>query len=152
MTSIHFKSQTDEWSTPQDFFDKLNTEFGPFDLDPCATASNAKCERFFTMYHDGLIQAWKPAKRVFMNPPYGREIGRWMRKAQFESQRGALVVCLVPARTDTAWWHDYSMKGKVRFIRGRLKFGGSKNSAPFPSAVVIFDGLSHTRPNRGGEG
>jgi len=73
-----------------------------------------------------------------MNPPYGREIGKWVKKAYESAQSGATVVCLVPARTDTAWWHDYCAKGEIRFVRGRLKFGGSKNSAPFPSAVVIF--------------
>jgi len=74
----------------------------------------------------------------WMNPPYGRTIGKWMRKAYESSLTGSTVVCLVPARTDTAWWHDYAIKGEVRFLRGRLKFGGSANSAPFPNAVVIF--------------
>ena len=138
MTNIHFKSQTDEWSTPQDVFDKLNAEFGPFDLDPCATAENAKCKRFYSREENGLNHSWAFA-RVWMNPPYGRVIGLWMKKAFEESKRGALVVCLVPARTDTAWWHDFAIYGKIRFIRGRLKFGGSKNSAPFPSAIVIFN-------------
>ena len=97
---------------------------------------NAKCERFFTIEDDGLLQDWQG--RVWMNPPYGREIGRWMRKAYESSLAGATVVCLVPARTDTAWWHDYAAKGHVSFIRGRLKFGDAKNSAPFPNAVVTF--------------
>ena len=74
-----------------------------------------------------------------MNPPYGREIGAWMKKAYESSLQGAMVVCLVPARTDTKWWHDYAIKGEIEFIRGRLKFGKSKNSAPFPSAVVVFN-------------
>ncbi len=78
-----------------------------------------------------------------MNPPYGREIKKWMEKAYLESTKGAVVVCLVPARTDTAWWHDYAMLGKVRFIRGRLKFSGAKHSAPFPSAVVVFRPVSY---------
>lgn len=135
--SVHFSSNTDEWPTPQDFFDKCNAEFGPLELDPCSSHENHKCPRYFTRDDNGLAQDWAPA-RVWMNPPYGREIGEWMRKAWVESQRGALVVCLVPARTDTAWWHEYAMRGTVRFIRGRLKFGGHENSAPFPSALVVF--------------
>lgn len=136
--SVHFSSATDDWPTPQDFFDKCNEEFGPLELDVCADDVNHKCPRYFTRETNGLAQDWAPA-RVWMNPPYGREIGDWMRKAWVESTRGAFVVCLVPARTDTAWWHDYASKGTVRFIRGRLKFGGHENSAPFPSALVIFN-------------
>ena len=137
--SVHFTSTTPEWPTPKAFYAALVAEFGRFELDPCATPENAKCCRYFTAADDGLSQAWAPA-RVFMNPPYGRAIGHWMRKAYGESQAGAFVVCLVPARTDTAWWHDYAMKGTIRFIRGRLKFGDAQNSAPFPSAIVIFGG------------
>lgn len=132
-----FTSATDEWPTPRAFFDQMAAEFGPLDLDVCATPENAKCARFFTRVDDGLAQQWAPA-RCWMNPPYGRTIGAWMAKAWQESQRGALVVCLVPARTDTAWWHDYAAKGQVRFLRGRLRFEGGKHSAPFPSAVVVF--------------
>lgn len=136
-------STTDEWATPQDFFDGLNQEFG-FGLDVCATAENAKCDAYYTKKQNGLAQAWHKAAAVcWMNPPYGRQIGAWMKKAYEESQKGVTVVCLVPARTDTAWWHDYAMRGSVRFVRGRLKFGGGKNSAPFPSAVVIFGGKQH---------
>jgi phage N-6-adenine-methyltransferase len=135
-TAVHFSSATDLWSTPQDFYDKLNEEFH-FDVDVCATASNTKCSFFFDAAQDGLKQDWHPFT-CWMNPPYGREIGRWMRKAYESAQASATVVCLVPARTDTAWWHDYAIKGEVRFIRGRLKFGGAKSSAPLPSAVVIF--------------
>ena len=133
--NIHFSSATDMWSTPQEFFDRLDSEFG-FTLDVCSTHDNAKCERHFTEAEDGLSQVWDGV--CWMNPPYGRTIGKWMRKAYESSLTGATVVCLVPARTDTAWWHDYAVKGEVRFLRGRLKFGGSINSAPFPSAVVIF--------------
>ena len=129
-------SKTDLWETPQEFFDRLDAEFH-FDLDVCALPENAKCKRYFTPTQDGLLQDWKGV--CWMNPPYGRQIGRWMKKAYESSVHGgATVVCLVPARTDTAWWHNYAMRGEVRFIRGRLKFGGSKNSAPFPSAVVVF--------------
>ena len=135
--NVHFMSKTDEWETPRGVFDKLNTEFG-FTLDVCATPANAKCIRYFDMAEDGLAQSWI-GYRCWMNPPYGRKIGKWIKKAFESSQNGATVVCLIPARTDTAWWHDYVMKGQIRFIRGRLKFGGQKNSAPFPSAVVIFN-------------
>lgn len=134
--NIHFSSKTNEWATPQDFFDALNREF-QFTLDPCATSENAKCEKFFTEEDNGLAQQWIGHK-VFMNPPYGKAIKDWMKKAYEESIRGAMVVCLVPARTDTNWWHDYAMKGQIRYIRGRLKFGNNANSAPFPSAVVIL--------------
>jgi site-specific DNA-methyltransferase (adenine-specific) len=134
--SVHFSSAKVEWSTPQDFFDTQNAAWH-FTLDPCATTKNAKCAKFYTKKHNGLTQDWSK-DRVWMNPPYGREIGAWMRKAYEESLRGALVVCLVPSRTDTAWWHDYAAKGAVRFIRGRLQFGGHSNSAPFPSAIVVF--------------
>ena len=134
--AVHFLSATDEWATPQWLFDALHREFA-FTLDPCATRENAKCARFFTRDDDGLAQDWGDAV-VFMNPPYGAMISRWMWKAHRASRHGATVVCLVPARTDTAWWHDYAMKGEVRLLRGRLKFGNAKNSAPFPSAVVIF--------------
>lgn len=134
--SVHFSSVSDEWATPQDVFDALDREFGPFTLDPCATPENAKCERYFTAKENGLNQPWGGV--VFCNPPYGREIGEWVKKAHAASCRGATVVCLLPARTDTAWWHDYAAKGEVRFIRGRLRFGGHAKDAPFPSAVVIF--------------
>ena len=138
-TAVHFSSATDLWSTPQDFFDKPHNEFG-FETDVCASVENAKCERFFTKEDDGLAQVWTGV--CWMNPPYGREIKQWMEKAYKSSLDGATVVCLVPARTDTAWWHDYAAKGKVRFIRGRLKFGEHANSAPFPSAVVVFKAIA----------
>ena len=135
--NIHFKSETSEWATPKDFFDKLNDEFH-FTLDPCATDSNKKVNRFFTKKDNGLEKSWE-SEIVFMNPPYGREIGRWVEKAYLESKRGALVICLIPSRTDTKWWHNYVMRSsEIRFVRGRIKFGLSKNSAPFPSAVIIF--------------
>ncbi|MBR8661146.1 adenine methyltransferase [Brevibacillus sp. NL20B1] len=134
-----FSSATDLWPTPQDFFDELNREFH-FTLDPCATHDNAKCSTYFTKEDDGLVQEWAP-HTVFMNPPYGREIKRWMQKAYEESLKGATVVCLVPARTDTAWFHDYVYgKAEIRFVRGRLKFGNAQNSAPFPSMIVIYRG------------
>ncbi len=134
--SVHFSSATDMWATPQTFFDRLHEEFH-FETDVCAIASNAKCPNYFTPEQDGLKQTW--TGNCWMNPPYGREIGKWVRKARESARQGATVVCLLPARTDTAWWHDYIQdQAEVRFIRGRLKFGGSPNSAPFPSVVVIF--------------
>ncbi len=136
LRNVHFSSVTDEWSTPQELFDALTWVYGEFSLDPCATVSNAKCQRFFTRKDDGLSLPW--SGKVFMNPPYGREIGRWVRKAYEESREGAFVVCLVPARTDTRWWQDYARRGHVHFLRGRLRFGSARNSAPFPSAIVTF--------------
>lgn len=143
--SVAFSSKTDEWSTPQSTFDQLAAEFGPFDLDVCASAANAKCARFYSREDDGLAQPWD-ALRIWMNPPYGAAIRSWMERAYLEGNAGKRVVCLVPARTDTRWWHDYAAKGSVRFLRGRLKFGGSRNSAPFPSAVVVFDSLPVPTP------
>jgi phage N-6-adenine-methyltransferase len=136
MMSVHFSSVTDQWATPQDFFDQQNALHGPFDVDVCADATNAKCAVYFDKDIDGLAQPW--VGKCWMNPPYGRDIGKWMKKAKESAGAGTVVVCLVPARTDTKWWHDYAMAGHIVFIRGRLKFGGSKNSAPFPSAMVIF--------------
>ena len=134
--SVHYSSATAEWPTPQDLFDDLSRSYGGFTLDPCATQENAKCARFFTKEDDGLTQPW--TGKVFMNPPYGREIGLWVKKAWEESLKGTLVVCLLPARVDTRWWHDYAKRGHVHFLRGRLKFGGALSSAPFPSAIVTF--------------
>ena len=132
-----FSSESVEWATPQWLFDALNIEFS-FTLDPCCTAENTKVkDNFFTRQEDGLSQDWG-THSVFMNPPYGKEISQWMEKAFHSSLNGATVVALVPARTDTKWWHDLSMKGEIRLLRGRIKFVGGKHSAPFPSAVVIF--------------
>lgn len=133
--AVHFSAETDLWSTPQDFFDRLNAEFN-FELDVCATPENAKCKKYFTEHQNGLLQEWTGV--VWMNPPYGREISAWIQKAYESAQRGSIVVCLVPSRTDTAWWHDYCMKGEIRLVRGRLKFGGVADNAPFPSAVIVF--------------
>lgn len=136
-TDCMFSSATDQWATPQAFFDQWDAQFN-FDMDVCADASNAKCWRFFTESDNGLYQDWAP-NRCWMNPPYGREIKHWVRKAYEESLRGATVVCLLPARTDTAWWHDYILPyAEVTFVRGRLKFGDAQNGAPFPSAVAVF--------------
>lgn len=135
---VHFSSKTTEWETPRDFFNEICADFKiVFDVDVCATKENTKADMYWTKEDDGLSQDWSDLK-CWMNPPYGREIGKWVKKAYESAQGGALVVCLLPARTDTKWWHEYCMKGEVLFIRGRLKFGESKNSVPFPSAVVIF--------------
>ena len=137
ITSGMMSSNTPEWATPQSFFDALNQEFH-FDLDPCSTHENAKCERHFTKEDDGLSKSWGGGI-VFCNPPYGRELPKWVKKCYEESQRGAFVVMLIPARTDTRWFHDYIYgKAEIRFIKGRLKFGNAKQSAPFPSMVVVF--------------
>lgn len=136
ITSGMFTSNTCEWGTPQLLFDELNEEFH-FELDVCGNEYNHKCERYFNEEQDGLKQEWKGM--CYMNPPYGRQIGKWVQKA-YESvkQGGTTVVCLLPSRTDTKWWHDYCMKGEIRFLKGRLKFNDGKNPAPFPSAIVIF--------------
>lgn len=138
-TDLMFSSKTDLWATPQDFFNELDAEFH-FTLDVCALPENAKCEQFFTPEIDGLSQPWKG--RVWCNPPYGREIGQWVRRAHLAVASGGaeVVVMLLPARTDTRWFHDYIYKkAEIRFLKGRLKFGNLKNSAPFPSMVVVFE-------------
>jgi phage N-6-adenine-methyltransferase len=132
-----FTSGTDEWETPREFFDAVD-EVYHFDLDVCATCVNAKCGRYFTKEENGLIQAWSGV--CWMNPPYGREISLWVRKAYKSSlEAGTVIVCLLPARTDTKWWHDYVIAHAawIRFIKGRLRFSG-RGPAPFPSALVVF--------------
>lgn len=137
-TSVMFSSNIDTWETPYDFFVELDNEFN-FDIDVCATAENTKCPVFYTKEQDGLSQVWHGT--CWCNPPYGREVSKWVEKAYLSSIHGdATVVMLLPARTDTRWFHKYIYnKSEIRFIKGRLKFGGSKNSAPFPSMVVIFN-------------
>lgn len=130
-----FSSKTDLWETPQSLFDLLDAEFG-FDIDVCAIPENTKCTKYYSPEIDGLKQTWRGV--CWMNPPYGREIARWVKKAHESGNAGAVVVCLLPARTDTRWFHEYCLKGEIRFVKGRLKFGNSKNSAPFPSMIVIF--------------
>lgn len=134
-TALHFSSKSDNWATPQEVFDELNREFH-FTLDPCADAENAKCEKFYTKEDDGLVQSWA-GERVFCNPPYGRGIGAWVAKCR--GGGAIIVVALLPARTCTRWFHDYIYgSAEIRFLKGRIKFGGHKNAAPFPSMVVIF--------------
>ena len=130
-----FSSAKSDWETPHKLFQMLNEEYR-FTLDACASPHNAKVQEFFTQEQNSLKQRW--TGRVWMNPPYGRQIGKWVSKAYVESQKCELVCCLLPARTDTAWWHDYCMFGFVQLIRGRLKFVGAPSPAPFPSAIVVF--------------
>ena len=136
--AVHFSSVDMTWQTPKHVYDALNEEFH-FTLDPCPVGGSK------ALGGDGLLMSWS-GHRVFMNPPYGSELALWMRKAFFESNQAlnaATVVCLIPSRTDTAWWHDFCMRAsEIRFIRGRLKFGTAINSAPFPSAIVVFRGES----------
>ena len=136
-----YSSNKDDWSTPQNLFDYLDDEYH-FDLDVCADESNYKCTRYFNADDDGLLQPWYGM--VWMNPPYGREIIQWMRKAYHESRQSSCqVLCLVPSRTDNFWWHEYVMKSSsICFIRGRLVFSGADSGAPFPSALVYFTSQS----------
>jgi phage N-6-adenine-methyltransferase len=151
--AVHFSSETDNWATPKDFFEEMDRKYGPLTLDVCASPTNRKCFAWFGLgpdgsFTDGLAHDWnvdhggKGVTGCWMNPPYGREIGKWVKKAYDESKKGCLVVALLPARTDTRWFHSYIYgKAEIVFVKGRLKFGDAKNSAPFPSMVVIF------RPN-----
>jgi phage N-6-adenine-methyltransferase len=151
-TGTHASSASDNWATPQDYFDKV-AQLYAFTLDACADSNNKKAPLYYGLDHsdatrrDGLAGDWTADAgegAVWLNPPYGRTIGDWMHKAVAESDRGATVVCLVPARTDTAWFQDTALarvatgRAVVTFVRGRLKFGGQKNAAPFPSALVVF--------------
>ena len=135
-------SKTNEWETPQDLFDDLDNEFG-FTLDVSATKENTKCKRFFTIEDDGLSKDWSH-EICWMNPPYGGHTGKWIQKAYFEScKKGSTVVCLIVSATDRSYWHDYIFPYayEIRFLRGRLKFGKSKTSAPFASAIIVFNGI-----------
>jgi phage N-6-adenine-methyltransferase len=131
-----FSSRSEEWTTPAALYADLDREFG-FTLDPCCTVETARCLTYYTRADDGLRKPWG-GHAVFMNPPYGRAIGAWVEKAAREAAAGALVVGLLPARTDTAWWHRWVMGAEFRLLPGRLRFGGARHSAPFPSAVVVF--------------
>ena len=132
-----FTSNTPEWATPRTLFNELSDEFGGFRLDVCATPKNAKCSRFYSLREDGLKMPW--SKRNWMNPPYGRTIAHWIKRAHEESSRGNQTVALLPARTDTGWFQDYIYKRhEIRFLRGRLKFNDGAMPAPFPSMVVVF--------------
>lgn len=133
-----FSSNTNEWATPVAFYEEFNKEFN-FTLDPCATDANHKCNKYFTKEIDGLAQSWA-GEVVFCNPPYGRELGKWVKKCYEEHiKHGITVVMLIPARTDTTYFHTYIYNyAEIRFIKGRLKFNDGKQGAPFPSMVVIY--------------
>jgi phage N-6-adenine-methyltransferase len=136
--SVHFKHETVVWETPKHLFEALDEEFG-FTCDVCADATNAKCDRFFSIDHDGLRQRWEGV--CYMNAPYGLALRRWVQKAFESSLFGTTVVCLLPVRTGTEWWQAYILpldKQDVRYLPGRQRFGASGNSAPFSSAIVIF--------------
>ena len=135
---VHFSSLVTDVATPQALFDALNSEFG-FTMDVCASADNAKCEVYMALSDSfsALARPWEGT--CWMNPPYGRHIGKWLEKAFDSARLGATVVCLIPSRTDTRWWHKFVMRAEeIRFIKGRLKFGGMKQNCPFPSAIVVF--------------
>lgn len=151
LSAIAFSSVDDTWTTPRDFFDEVNQEFG-FGLDAAALSTSTLVpDNWYgpdhpdDMRRNAFTRQWGEDTKdpIWLNPPYGKTIGLWMRKASFEASGGATVVCLVPARTDTRWWHDFVIHQEVRFIKGRLKFGDSKNSAPFPSALVVMKEISH---------
>ena len=145
---VMFSSATGLWATPQDLFDSLDAEFH-FDLDPCADDENHKCEKYFTEAEDGLAQDWS-GHRVFCNPPYGRDLKRWVEKAYREGCKdNTLVVLLIPARTDTTFFHDFIMhRSEIRFISGRLRFNGHKENAPFPSMIAVFRGPKMQREKK----
>ena len=135
-TEVMFSSEKDDWETPPEFFSEISREFC-FDVDVCATPENAKCERYFTPEQNGLKQPWRGV--CWCNPPYGRGVGDWVAKAAESAAGGATVVMLLPARTDTQWFHRYIYhRAEIRFLAGRLKFVGATASAPFPSMLVIF--------------
>lgn len=139
---LHFKSDIQTWETPKAFFDQLNRLFG-FTLDACASSENAKVGNYYTVEQNALTQEWQGV--VWCNPPYGREQVKFIQKAYDESvKHGSTVVCLIPARPDTKVWQDliFAKADQVCFIKGRLKFGNSKDAAPFPSALIVF-GDSH---------
>lgn len=134
--NVHFSSDRYDWETPQDLFDALDREFR-FSLDAAASVTNAKVAHYYTVEDNALVQPWWGT--VWCNPPYGREIGGFVRKGWESALEGATVVMLLPARTDTAWWQDFVMEAdEVRLIRGRLRFVGAPHCAPFPSAIVVF--------------
>lgn len=133
---VIFSKNTDNWETPQSLFAELDREFH-FTVDVCASEENAKCKTFFSKVQDGLQQKWSGV--CWCNPPYGRQIAKWVEKASEAASHGNTVVMLIPARTDTKWFHEYVYgKTEIRFLRGRVKFGGSVHNAPFPSMIVIF--------------
>ena len=143
--SVMFSSNDMTWETPIGLFNKLNNEFG-FTVDVCAGHFTAKCPKYYTEQDDELSKDWSN-DICWMNPPYGKDIYLWMKKTYEESLKGATVVALIPSRTDTVYWQEFCMKAtEIRFIKGRLKFGDSQNSAPFPSAIIIFSPKDPNQP------
>lgn len=138
--TVLYSSVKDDWETPRILFDKLNAEFR-FTLDPASNGKNVKCPKFYTPETDGLVQSWS-GERVFLNPPYGRDIAKWMQKcySEFVIHNCPIIAVLVPARTDTEWFHNYVFPyvSEMRFIKGRVKFSEAKNVAPFPSVILIY--------------
>jgi len=141
-TDVMFSSNSIEWETPLWLFEELNT-IHHFTIDVCATPENKKCALFYSIEDNGLSKSWEG--NCWMNPPYGREISKWVQKAYIESRKGTCkVVALLPSRTDTAWFHNYIYRKSgvsIEFLKGRLKFGNAKNSAPFPSMIVTFNSI-----------
>tara|TARA_Y100000004_G_scaffold14032_1_gene14966 strand:- start:7462 stop:7968 length:507 start_codon:yes stop_codon:yes gene_type:complete len=136
---VHYSSKDTTWRTPKRLYDRLNREFG-FELDAAASKQNALCDRYYTEEDDALNLSWESPGAVWLNPPYGRVIGKWMEKAVCEANKGSRIVSLVPARTDTLWWHESAMKAsEVRLVKGRVRFVGASHGAPFPSAILVFD-------------
>lgn len=152
MNAVHFSSKKQDWATPWELFRSWDITHGPFNLDVCATEENAKCDQYFSPQENGLSQPWGGV--CWMNPPYGRDIKNWVAKAvsEVKAGRASRVVCLLPARTDTAWWHEnvIAAAAEIIFLRGRIKFEGAKHSAPFPSALVIFEGKKAPRARTAG--
>jgi phage N-6-adenine-methyltransferase len=154
MQNVHFQSGNKEWETPTEFFLPYAKEFN-IKLDVCATAQNAKVTAFFDKKTNGLHANWSIVNKLgyhhpscWMNPPYGRGIEKWVRKAHEESLNGVTTVALLPARTDTSWFHSYIYnKHEVRFLKGRIKFVDAPSSAPFPSMIVIFSPKKHSLIN-----
>lgn len=151
----HFSNNHQNWATPWELFRQIDSKYGPCTLDVCAMPETAKCDAFFTPEQDGLRQEWHGV--CWMNPPYGRDISRWLQKVWLEVytlENAVRAICLLPARTDTKWWHEYVIKATIcEFIRGRVKFQGAKHNAPFPSAIVVFGGSGQKgfRAKRSGE-
>lgn len=137
-----YSSDDDSWATPQDIYDKLNKLFGPFDLDPAASHDNHKCEKYYTRLDNGLRQSWE-GRSVFLNPPYGRDIIKWMRKCAAERYTTKIICALIPGRTDTRWFQTFVLGSadELYFVRGRIKFEDAYSSAPFPSIVAVYHPL-----------
>ena len=132
-----YSSERGDWETPRDLFDRVNAEYH-FTLDAAANEVNAKCKNYYSIHENGLIQPWEGV--VWCNPPYGRQIGRWVEKAYLSWRGGAKVVMLLPARTDTKWFHEWIRPyARIEFLRGRVKFVGAEHNAPFPSMLVYFE-------------